>query len=724
MPFPKPAVSPLAGALFLALGLPVPALAAGGPAPGPGPDPAPAPAAAVQATNLDTIHVEGQRVTAPQSPKYTQPLLDTPSTVTIVPAGLMQDQGVTTLRDALRNVPGISIQAGEGGIPAGDNLSLRGFSARTDLFVDGVRDIGGYARDPFNVEQVEVAKGPASAQTGRGSTGGSINLASKTARLSDFGHASVGVGDNGLRRGTADLNRAFGDGAAFRLNLMAHDSEVNGRDHVASERWGIAPTLSLGLGTDTVTTFSLFHLEQENVPDYGQPWVRGTHEILVGSRDGRAPVDRAHWYGLLDRDYEDTSADMATLVVEHRLSDGLQVRNLTRWGRSERDSIITAPRFVSDDSLEINRSGKTRLSEHTILLNATDLTADFQTGDVAHALVAGVELSREESTNLARTVTSEPLTDLFDPDPHAPYTGGVTRDPLNDADGDADSIAVYVFDTLTLSPSWELTGGLRWDRFDVTASGFDRDLAARGTWERTDTELSGRAAAVFKPTSNGSVYLAYGNSFNPSAEELELNASQAALEPEKSRTLELGTKWDLFDGRLLLSSAVFRTEKTNARVDDPIDEGRAEVLEGEQRVQGFEIGAMGRITDHWQLYGAYTHLDSEILDSTEAPVVGNEMGNTPRHSASLWTSYDVTDALQLGFGVQHVGARWSNEENIRRAKAYTLYDAMVSYRVSDHMALRLNGYNLTGKDYVDQVGGGHYVPGADRTFMLSADFSF
>src|SRR5688500_4314551 len=197
MSHPNVVVSPLAGALALALGLPLlpaAALAAGGPAP----DPAPAPGPVVQATNLVAIQVEGQRVTAPQSPKYTQPLVDTPATITIVPSDLMQAQGVTTLRDALRNVPGISIQAGEGGVPAGDNLTLRGFSARTDLFVDGVRDIGGYSRDPFNIEQVEVAKGPASARTGRGSTGGSINLASKTARLGDFSRASASVGDNAL----------------------------------------------------------------------------------------------------------------------------------------------------------------------------------------------------------------------------------------------------------------------------------------------------------------------------------------------------------------------------------------------------------------------------------------------------------------------------------------------------------------------------------------------
>ncbi len=702
--------SPLAVALALVLSTPAQADDA-------------AAAAARKPKDLDAVTVVGQRLVESTSPKHTQPLLDTPQSVTIVPAELMQEQGVTTLRDALRNVPGISMQAGEGGVPAGDNLTLRGFSARTDLFIDGVRDFGGYSRDPFNLEQIEVVKGPASTHSGRGSTGGSINLASKAARLGEFNRASVSAGDNHLLRATADFNQEIGEDAAFRINLMGHRNEMNGRDAVEGERWGVAPTVSFGLGGDTVTTFSLFHLEQDNVPDYGQPWVPATNNAVPASRDERAPVDRENFYGLLARDYEDTSTDVATLVVRHAFNDNVDLRNLTRWGRSDRDSIITAPRFASNDSTDIRRGAKTRDSEDTIVANVTDLTARFATGPVRHTLLAGVEFAREESTNRARTAGDGDLADLFNPDFNAPYTGEVAPDPLHDASADADSVAVYLFDTLEFNPRWELSGGLRWDRVEVEASGFDRDLEARDSWQRTDSELSGRAALVFKPRENGSVYLGYGTSFNPSAEGLSLNASNAELDPEESRTLELGTKWDLFDGRLMLTSALFRTEKTNARVDDPLDEGRLEVLEGEQRVDGFEVGVAGRITDDWTVFGGYTHLDSEVLESTEGDV-GNELGNTPRDSATLWTTYEFTDAWQAGFGVQHVGSRFSNTSNTRMAKSYTLYDAMVGYRVSDALSLRLNGYNLSGKDYVDQVGGGHYMPGADRTFMLSADFSF
>lgn len=196
------------------------------------------------------------------------------------------------------------MQAGEGGVPAGENLTLRGFPARTDLFVDNVRDSGGYSRDPFNLEQIEVIKGRASAHSGRGSTGGSINLASKTARLDTFGNVSLSAGDNALLRATADLNQPLGGTAALRLNAMAHRDETNGRDAVENERRGIAPTLSLGLGTDTMATFSLFHLEQDNVAGDGQPWVPATNNVLVDSRDAHAPVGRRNYYGLLDRDYE------------------------------------------------------------------------------------------------------------------------------------------------------------------------------------------------------------------------------------------------------------------------------------------------------------------------------------------------------------------------------------------------------------------------------------
>lgn len=675
-------------------------------------------------TTLDKVEVVGSGLPESTSPKYTQPLLDTPQTITVVPAELLQEQGVTTLRDALRNVPGISMQAGEGGVSTGDNLTLRGFSARTDLFVDGIRDFGDYSRDPFNLEQIEIVKGPASTYSGRGSTGGSINLASKVARLGQFSNGALSVGDNSQTRATADLNQPLGESGAFRINLMGDRNEVNGRDGVENKRWGVAPSLTFGLGSDTTASIGLFHLQQDNVPDYGQPWVPGTNNALSTSRNRTAPVDRGNFYGLLARDYEDTQTDMATATVTHAFNDSLSLRNISRVGRSKRDSIITAPRFASDNSTAINRTAKARDSQDSIAANVTDFTARFNTGTLAHTLLVGLELAREESSNRARIASNGTPADLFNPDFNAPYTGTVTADPDRDADSAADSAAVYVSDTLVLNPQWELSGGLRWDRFSVDARGFDPNSAAIRDFSRTDTMLSGRAGVVFKPRENGSVYLSYGTSFNPSAEGLALNTRVIEADPEESRTAEFGTKWNLFSGKLMLTSAIFRTEKTNARTTDPADPDLLAVLLGEQRVDGFEIGLAGNITDRWALFGGYAYLDSQMTKSLNPAEVGKTLSNTPRNSASLWTSYEFTDKFEGGLGLQHVGSRFTSNANTRLAKSYSVYDAMLGYRFNPKFALRLNGYNLGNKFYVDRVGGGHYLPGAERTFSLSADFSF
>lgn len=709
-----PAIAPLAAALGMALAAPA------------------VHAFEASATDLDAVEVKGEKRMS--SPKFTQPLVDTPQSVTIVPAELMQAQGVTSLRDALRNVPGISMQAGEGGVPAGDNLSLRGFSARTDLFIDGIRDFGGYSRDPFNLEQIEVVKGPSSAQTGRGSTGGSINLASKTARTGDFGNVSVSADDAGLLRATADFNHQLGDTSAFRVALMGHDGGINGRDHVENQRFGVAPTLSFGLGTDTMTTISLFHLEQDNVPDYGQPWVPGINNAIPESRNQTAPVDRSTWYGILERDYETTRTDLVTVNVTHDFSDTVNLENITRWGASHRDSVITAPRFTADvNSTDITRAGpKTRDSRDGILANVTNLRADFTTGAIEHNLVVGLELSHEESKNHARiedSTVATPLTDLYHPDPHSPFSP-LVRSAIGDTRAEADSAALYVFDTLTFNEHWELSGGLRWDRFEADSLMWQVATPAEPvahwiTPGRTDSELNGRIGLVYKPRENGSIYAAYGTSFNPSAEGLSLNPALAAVKPEESSTFEIGTKWNLFDNRLTLTSALFRTDKDNARIDIDPTASTTYAMDGRQRVDGFEVGLAGRITRNWTVNFGYAFLDGEVLSNRAAPQeVGNELSNTPEHSANLWTSYRFDEQWELGFGAQFVGSRYTSTNNERLAKAYTAYDMMVGYTINDAVALRLNGYNLSNKEYVDRVGGGHYIPGAERTWMLSADFSF
>lgn len=664
------------------------------------------------------------RVPSVSSPKFTEPLRDIPQTINIIPQAVMQQQGATTLRDVLRNVVGITYQAGEGGVPAGDQLTIRGFSARTDMFIDGVRDFGGYSRDAFNLEQVEVAKGPSSAIAGRGSTGGSINQVSKAPHVGHSQDISIGVGNADYRRGTADVNRQLGDSVAFRANVMWTESGTPGRDEVKSERWGIAPSLAFGLDKPTRLTVSHLHLDQDNQPDYGLPWVPiNTNPELADYANGQAPVDQSNYYGLLTRDYENTQTDVTSAQIDHRFSPQVSLRNLTRYGRNDRDSVITAPRFVSvNTSTLLNRQFQSRDMVDTIAANQTTLVARFDTSEVAHAVSAGVEVIREGSENFARTAPAAPQADLYNPDPRAPFAGPITRSGAS-AKGTADTVAAYAFDTVQVGSRWEFTGGLRFDRFTVDSDA----TAVTGVvteLDRTDKMVSYRGGAVYKPRPNGSIYAGYATALNPSAEGLSLSAATVLLEPEKTRNVEFGTKWDVMGSRLSLTAAGFRTEKTNARTPGVNPGDPPTVLAGEQVVNGIELGASGRMTRQWSVFSGYAFMRSDIAASNTATDLGNALALTPEHTLSLWTTYDLPRGISLGGGVNYMDAVFRNTTNATFVPSYWLVNGVASYAVNEHLTLRLNGQNLGDETYVDRVGGGHYIPGPGRQVVLSSDIRF
>lgn len=670
---------------------------------------------------------------APESPKYTQPLLDTPQTITVVSQSVIEERGATTLREVLRNVTGISLLAGEGGSMQGDNLSIRGFTAQNDIFVDGVRDFGSYTRDPFNVEQVEVAKGPGSLYIGHGSTGGAVNLASKAPRLDAGRSAMLGGGADQYGRATVDVNQPLEgiEGAAFRVNGMWNHADIPGRDAVESRRWGVAPSIAFGLGTPTRTTVSYFHLDQDNVPDHGIPWVPAANVPLAAYANKPAPVDFDSFYGITSRDYEKTATGIATAEVEHDFSDALTLRSIVRHGRSSRDAVTTSPRFLNNDSTVIRREFQSRDEDDTVLAQQNDLTFRFgggeedEMGGVSHVLVAGTELARETAENHLRTAPAAPNTDLFHPDPSDPFTGPITRTGAR-TESTAKTTAVYAADTLKLSERWEINAGLRWDRFDV---GF-KSVAVNGTvspFGRTDEMVSWRAGLINKPRPNGSFYLAAGTSFNPSAEVntgLTLTAATADLKPEKSRSYEAGTKWDFAGARMGFTAAVFQTEKMNAKTPGIHPGDPATVLQGEQRIRGLELGATGHLTDRWSAFFSYTFLKSEITKSNNAVEVGNEFANTPDHSVSLWTTYRLHTGFEIGAGGQYVGNRTNSTTTVRVAPAYTVYDAMVSYPLSNLLTLRLNVNNLTDERYIDRLSGGHFVPGQGRSVAMTTSLNF
>jgi catecholate siderophore receptor len=679
-------------------------------------------------TAAESVEVTGAARTV-SSAKFTAPLRDIPQTINVLKSDLLRQQGATTLRDALRNVTGITFQAGEGGTPAGDQMTIRGFSARTDMFVDGVRDSGGYSRDTFNLEQVEVAKGPSSAITGRGSTGGSINLVSKTPRLTPSAAASVEFGTADARRATVDLNQPIVGltGAAFRLNAMATDSGIPGRDVAHDTRWAIAPTVEFGIRTPTRVTAGFLHMSQDNQPDYGVPWVPLTNTALKDYAGGRAPADASNYYGLVNRDYEKIGNDIGTVQVEHNFRSGLNLRNVTRAGMTDRDSIITSPRFLSDTATTIRRTDvKFRDQRDGIAANQTNLTNHFVTGSLQHDVVAGVEFSRETSKNFAKAETGpdnpvSPNTDLYHPDPYARYTGLVARTGAY-TDAAAVGSAAYTFDTVSVG-KWQASGGLRWDRFAVA---YD-SIGVTGTHtplSRTDRMLSGRAGLVYKPTAIGSIYGGYATAFNPSAEGLALTTSTVRLEPEKTRTFELGTKWDLVEERLGVNLALFRTEKTNARTPGINPGDPPTVLAGRQDVNGIEMGASGNITSKWNGVVSYSFMSSSIPESNTAAEIDQSLALTPRHTLNVWTTYEVWQKVRVGGGAQFMDAVFRNAVNTLRVPSYWTVNALAEYDVNAHLTLRVNGNNLGDTDFVDRISGGHYVPGPRRAVIISTGVKF
>jgi catecholate siderophore receptor len=683
-----------------------------------------------------------------QSPKVTQPLRDVAQTVTVIPAEVMKEQAASSLRDVLRNVPGISMQAGEGGGgPAGDNLAIRGFAARSDIFVDGMRDTssGGYSRDPFNFEQVEVTKGPSSASTGRGSTGGSINIVTKTPHLGNSYGGTLGGGTDDYMRGTFDLNQEFAGCGAFRLNGVYHDQDIPGRDGVENERWGIAPSFAWGLGTDTRFTLSYMHLDQENTPDYGIPWVART-STNPQLPPGIPPVDFDRWYGNPVRDYEKVQTDLLTGTFEHDFNDKLKLRSTLRYGRNDRDSIYTAPRFASvNTSTVLNQQLQSREQIDDALFSQTDLRYDFNTGTVEHNMVGGMEIGRETSRVYGRgnfvpgtmTPADVPQIDLITGEIIEPFTGIIRRNGAI-TDTVSDTLAFYLFDTATINEHWEITGGVRWDSYDVDYYGRTADTATTTgvatPFTRDDSMFSYRGAITYKPVQEGSIYLAYGTSFNPSTENLSYIAPPSGTnntnslflaDPEENETIELGAKWEFFDEKLLLTGAVFRTEKTNARTQDPTD-STIVTLTGKQVVEGFEAGFTGSITDNWRVIGGYTYLSSEVRKSGVAAEIGNEISNTPENSFSLWTVYDLPKGISVGIGTQYVDSRYNNNNINTRQEApdFTVVNAMASYAMNENVTFQLNVDNLFDEDYIDRVGGGHFVPGQGRSAILSATLNF
>ncbi|MFV5490909.1 TonB-dependent siderophore receptor [Acinetobacter sp. ASP199] len=714
--------------------------------------------------------VPGLKIDQSANSKFVAPLLDTPKSVVVIPQQLIEDTQVTTLADALRTVPGITLGAGEGGNPNGDRPFIRGYNSESSMYVDGVRNSTSQNREMFAVEQVEVTKGSASAMGGAGITGGSINLISKVAKKGDALEGSVAGGTDMYARITLDANKDFGNGMAARVAVMGHQNEKAGQhDGAEYKRAGIAPSFSFGLDNATRGTLSYYYLKTDDIPDSGIPYnnpFAATNANVALNGNGK-PIDAkaGQYYGWKDRDFQKQENQIGTFKLEHDLNDNLTLSNTAVFNRSKNNYLWTNP----DDSRgnfilngNVWARANSRIADTGTFTDLLALTGKFDTGAIQHSFNLGAEYLDQDTERtqyiinglnatgssfaacgILANVALGWCTSVDNPDRGA-WTGTISTDGADRYDIETKSKSIYLLDSIELHPQWILDLGVRWDdyktqqtltygRFNSAVTGANNTpiTAVPGdqlTLENEEDFLNYQAGLVFKPRENGSIYVSYATSSNPVGVDggdgsESISAAIENLKAEKVRTMELGTKWDLLEDKLNLTAAIFRTEKTNTRSADA--DGSTRNI-GETRVDGIELGINGNVIEKWAISAGYTYLDSEVIDggfenigTTANPIYvpssnnGNQVQNVAENSATLWTTYQIIPQLTLGAGAVAMDKVYGNAANTKFVPGYVRYDAMARYQVNPNVDLQLNINNLSDTRYFTKAYSSHYATEAE-----------
>jgi catecholate siderophore receptor len=667
-------------------------------------------------SDLDELLVTGARTV--DLPLLTQPIINTPQTITTIPEEVIQLQAATDLRDVLRNDPSVSRHADEDNAQ-GTNVQIRGFSARNDMYLDGQLDVGSYYRDPFNLEAVEVLTGPSSVLFGRGSTGGAIEQVSKQPRLDEFADGTLSAGTDDLRRITADVNIPVQQSSAFRVAGMAQEAGIAGRDVVGTKRVGLAPSFSIGINTSTQLTISEFYQRQWDKPDYGVPW------IDIGSPTDvshPAAVPPGNFYGFRS-DYSHVTANVLTASLRSQLTDHSSLRNQIRYAiydQQYRDAEPGVRPIIALGTplagITVTRTERGGRAHQTVLDDQLSFSATFETYGVTHSFVAGAEAGRQVSDPTVLKFSGVPGTNLISPDENEPFSG--TSAPSAIAHFVANTQALYTTDTLQFGKHWQINGAARVDRFDAD---YRNQVPSPSNLQHTDTVPSWRGAVIYKPIPAVSVYGMYGTSFDPSAEGLSLSAATAALAPERSHTVETGLKWDP-NAHLLLSGALFRTVMSNLREPSPTDPN-LQILAGTARSQGIELQAQGYLTDDWLILVGNTYLDASILSSPSGDR-GSRLQNAPRENLRLFSAYDLTARLTVGGSVDYSSSRVPGtvvDGNGFRQEVpgYWSTSALVRYRIATRVNAQLNVNNIANRRFYDGLDDNHVNVSAGRSAVLS-----
>lgn len=685
------------------------------------------------------------RATTTTIGKGNQQLRDIPQSITVITEKLIDDRNYDTVRDVLRNTGGVSFLAAEGGE---EDIRLRGFSlqATGDVFVDGIRDPAFYDRDTFNNDRVEILRGSASMLFGRGSTGGAINQVNKLARPIDEHEVDVTLGNYNFRRITGDFNIRTGEDAALRLNAMANTAGNNGAGSSIDKK-GLAGNYRFGIGTANEFSLGFYHLDNNNGMNYGMPWIRPNAGDPPSATTLITKLPAENYYGMAS-DYNAGQATYFTLGHTHRFSAVSELKTVIRKGQYKRDQRAGTVRFANAASQPggqavtlanfgpntvFNRGTQLKIQDMDNLYAQSDYSSKFQAWGVKHEVLAGIDYAHEErqvfgARNAAQggvTLTKPPTT-AGTPDDGA-WISESSRVLGTNNDYVSKGLGVYAQDLIQVAPHWKVLAGLRYDKMTGDYNTYNLGTGAvTNSYRMSVGEWSKRFGVLFQPNELHSWYFSYGTSFNTSGETYSLSAANVNTPPESSQNIEFGTRLETADRRFSTRMAVFRSTKLHERNTDPLIPG-VTVLSGKRHVAGFEIDLAGKLTPQWEVFGSYMWIPIARIDvgGQGAEAAGARPSLTPKHSGTVWTTYQVTPKFRVGGGINFRSSQTPIRNPGWSVPSYVTADLMAEYAViDDKFILKANINNVTDKLFADALYSGHYIPGAARTIQVSAKYKF
>ncbi|WBU28652.1 TonB-dependent receptor [Rhodopseudomonas palustris] len=640
--------------------------------------------------------------------KFTEPVLNTPRTVTVLTKELLEDKNATSLREVARSTAGVTLGTGEGGNAFGDRFFIRGFDARNDVFIDGIRDPAISIRENFFTEQVEILRGPASTMAGRGTAGGAINIVTKQATTEgNFTKAETTFGSDATKRVTVDVNQVLSPTLAVRVDGLYQDAKVAGRNYVTDDRWGTLAAVKW-TPTDAIkVTANYVHTDLDGLPDFGVPY---NTALRRPSTDVNVP--RETYYGFVNRDFQKAKQDFGTVTGEFAITPDLTLTNRSRAAHSVLNYIGTLP--SNPTATTVSLASQSRYQTTDVLANQTDLTYKFDVGGVKHTMVGGAEISRESvMRDTYAGLTAElagfqsgnrVIVSLLNP----PNTLDFATKPQranNPTFINVDTKSAYVIETANWNDVVILNGGLRYDDYNITGHTAATSTSVQsGMWNYN-------LGAVVKPLPYASLYAAYATSTNPVGAELDAsgtaygglvvnNATFQALPPEMNKAAEVGTKWELFDRRLLLTASLFETQKSNARETV----GNNILSTGVYRVRGIDLEAAGKITDRWSVFGGLVLMETKVLQSIDPNSVGAQLANIAHQSFNLLTKYKFDDHWEVGGQAVYASKIYGGTFaaiNGNVLPEHWRFDSFVEFKVDKHMTAKLSVNNIFNTTYYD-----------------------